>query len=192
MISINISSQKMDKVIRLMTKAPKEVQKAAAVSINRTILTARKEASVNIRKNYIIKAKDIKTALSYTRAKGNGFLMGEIKAKGPAPLLTAFRVSIYKRTKRGYTRPPKVQVLKSSGAKTVNGMFHGKSKSSGYIGLMQRTSKKRYPLRIPHVPSVAQMLGSERVLNVITAKAEETLNKRFLHEVEYRINKLGV
>ena len=191
MISINVSSQNMDKIIRLMTKAPKEVQKAAAVSINRTILTARKEASVNIRKNYIIKAKDIKTALSYTRAKGNGFLMGEIKAKGPAPLLTAFRVSIY-RTKRGYTRPPKVQVLKSSGAKTVNGMFNGKSKSSGYIGLMQRTSKKRYPLRIPHGPSVAQMLGSERVLNVITAKAEETLNKRFLHEVEYRINKLGV
>lgn len=186
---ITITPENMEKAQGLLAKAPKQVELAASAAINRTMISVRKQVSVSIRANYIIKAGDIKSALSISRAGGSG-LTGEIKAKGPAPLLTAFRVSIYKRTKRGKTKPIKAQVLKSSGAKVVRGAFFNVSKS-GYAGLMQRTSSSRYPLRIPHGPSVPQMFGSERVLSELVPMAEETLNKRFLHEVEYRLGQLG-
>lgn len=70
------------------------------------------------------------------------------------------------------------------------GLFLGVSRK-GYTGAMQRAQRKaRYPLRIPYGPSVPQMFGSENVIGELTPLAEATLNKRFLHEVEYRFGKI--
>lgn len=56
---------------------------------------------------------------------------------------------------------------------------------------MQRKNlSMRYPLRIPHGPSVPQMFSAESSMSVIAPFAEKTLNQRFLHEVSYRYGKL--
>ena len=99
-------------------------------------------------------------------------------------LLTAFRVRNHKRA------PVKVQIRKQGGAKSVPGLFLGVSRN-GYKGAMQRKKRKaRYPLRIPYGPSVPQMFGAENVIGELTPLAEATLNERFLHEVEYRFQKM--
>lgn len=45
---------------------------------------------------------------------------------------------------------------------------------------MQRKNlSMRYPLRIPHGPSVPQMFSADRSMSVIAPFAEKTLNQRF-------------
>jgi hypothetical protein len=52
------------------------------------------------------------------------------------------------------------------------------------VGTVIRTSSKGYPIRVAYGPSVPQMVGNEKVSKIVEDKAQETLNKRFAHEVE--------
>lgn len=185
MINISISEDNLKKVQIMIEKSPENVEQAARNALNRTIGSVRKEISVNIRKNYEIKAKDIKSALNLRHAT-NTSLIAEIKSKGSPRILQAFRVTMYKPNKKGYTKPPRARVFKVGSMKTVKGMFVNKKRY-----LTQRTTTKRYPLRTPYGPSIPQMMGSKKVIDVIKDKAQDTLNKRFLHEIEYRFGKLG-
>ena len=100
-------------------------------------------------------------------------------------MITAFRVRAYKKG------PVRVQVMKKNKPKPVLGLFIGSS-LKGYVGAMQRKNlSMRYPLRIPHGPSVPQMFSADRSMSVIAPFAEKTLNQRFLHEVSYRYGKFG-
>ena len=54
-----------------------------------------------------------------------------------------------------------------------------------------RTTAAAYPVRIPQGPSVPQMFGNEETLKGLAPKAEEILNKRFLHEIVYRYKKIN-
>lgn len=185
MINVNISEENLKKVQIMMKKAPDDVEMAARNALNRTLISIRKEISVNIRKNYEIKAKDIKNALNLKHATSTS-LTAEVKSYGSPRILQAFRVTMYKPSRKGYIKPPRARVLKTSNMKIVRGMFVN---SKGYLS--QRITKKRYPLRTPYGPSVPQMMESKKVIDVIKIKAQDTLNNRFLHEIEYRFGKLG-
>lgn len=179
---ISIDAKNLEYAQRMLGGAPKQIEQAAANAINRTITKIKTQTSKSIRKNYLVSAKNVKETLNIKRAS-HSKLRGVLASKGSPLLLTAFRV---RTNKRG---PVKVQVRKLGGAKAVSGLFLGVSRK-GYTGAMQRAQRKaRYPLRIPYGPSVPQMFGSENVIGELTPLAEDTLNKRFLHEVEYRFNK---
>ncbi|WP_443684336.1 phage tail protein [Phascolarctobacterium succinatutens] len=180
---ISIDAKNMEYAQQLLGNAPKEIELAAVNAINRTITKIKTQTSKSIRKNYLVSAKNIKGTLNIKRAS-RAKLRGVLASQGSPLLLTAFRV---RANKRG---PVKVQVGKQTGAKAVPGLFLGVSRK-GYTGAMQRTQRKaRYPLRIPYGPSIPQMFGSENVIGELTSLAEATLNKRFLHEVEYRFGKI--
>lgn len=50
MINVNISEENLKKVQIMMKKAPDDVEMAARNALNRTLISIRKEISVNIRK----------------------------------------------------------------------------------------------------------------------------------------------
>ncbi len=179
---ISINAENLAYAQQLLGNAPKEINKAAASAINRTVTKLKTQTSKSIRKNYTISAKNIKGTFNVQRAN-HGNMRGALVSRGRPSLLTEFGV---RRNKRG---PVKVQVRRQSSAKSVPGLFLGTSRK-GYVGAMQRTQRKaRYPLRVPYGPSVPQMFGSENVIGELTPLAEATLNERFLHEVEYRFGK---
>lgn len=181
---ISIDAKAIEKAKILLSSCPQQVKSAAASAINRTSTMSKTKVSKTIRKNYLIAAKDIKSTLSIKRASSTK-LTGSISSIGRAPLITAFRVRSYKKG------PVRVQVLKNSSPKPVRGLFIGTS-LKGYVGAMQRKKlSSRYPLRVPHGPSVPQMFSAERSMGEIEPFAEKTLNERFLHEVEYRLGKFG-
>ena len=176
---ISIDAKEIEKAKSLLKNYPQQVIAAAASAINRTSAMVK-----TIRKNYLISAKDIKSTLSIKRASRLK-LTGMISSIGQAPLITAFRVRAYKKG------PVRVQVMKKNKPKPVLGLFIGSS-LKGYVGAMQRKNlSMRYPLRIPHGPSVPQMFSADRSMSVIAPFAEKTLNRRFLHEVSYRYGKFG-
>lgn len=180
---ISIDAKNLEYAQRMLGGAPKQIEQAAANAINYTITKIKTQTSKSIRKNYLVSAKNIKGALNIKRAS-RAKLRGVLASRGNPLLLTAFKVSV---NKRG--GPMKAKVRKQTRVKAVPGLFLGVSRK-GYTGAMQRAQRKaRYPLRIPYGPSVPQMFGSENVIGELTPLAEATLNKRFLHEVEYRFNK---
>lgn len=174
---ISIDAKEIEKAKSLLKNYPQQVIAAAASAINRTSAMVKTEVSKTIRKNYLISAKDIKSTLSIKRASRLK-LTGMISSIGQA--LRAY--------KKG---PVRVQVMKKNKPKPVLGLFIGSS-LKGYVGAMQRKNlSMRYPLRIPHGPSVPQMFSADRSMSVIAPFAEKTLNQRFLHEISYRYGKFG-
>lgn len=181
---ITIEAKNIEYAKAVLGNSPKAIKTAAAAAINRTVTTVKAKTSKSIRENYTIKARDIKSKVSTKRASSSN-LRGVISSTGNANLITAFRV---RPRKKG---PVRVQVLKKGSLKPVPGLFVGRS-LKGFVGAMQRTKRNaRYPLRIPRGPSVPQMFGSKNVMGELVPLAEETLNKRFLHEIDYRLDKLG-
>ena len=170
---ISIDAKNIEYAQQMLGKAPKEINLAAVNAINRTITKIKTQTSKSIRKNYLVSAKNVKGTLNIKRASRSK-LCGVLASQGSPLLLTAFRVRNHKRG------PVKVQIRKQGGAKSVPGLFLGVSRN-GYKGAMQRKKRKaRYP----------QMFGAENVIGELTPLAEATLNERFLHEVEYRFQKM--
>lgn len=179
---ISIKGENLEYAQMLLGNAPKQIQWAAVRAINRTVTSVKANVSKKIRQNYTIKAPEVKKTLAVRRADGRR-LRGAVVSHGRPLLLTAFDVRTYKRGPIG------VKVRKQKDIRRVPGLFLGTSRT-GYVGAMQRTQRARYPLRVPYGPSVPQMFGSADVISELIPLAEKTLNKRFLHEVEYRFSKM--
>lgn len=179
---IKISTENINNAKKLLEIAPNEIANAALAAINRTATTVNTQASKSIREKYIVKAKDLKNRIKKYRASKNS-MTAKIVGTGDRLLITHFKVS---RNKKG---PLKAQILKAGSMKAVPGMFYGKTKR-GFEGVLKRKTSARYPLDVPHGPSVPTMFGRDDVMKKLTTLADETLNKRFEHEISYRFNKI--
>lgn len=181
MIEISFDEKRIKKAQQLALLAPKEAAKAAATSINRTLIFIRKEASVESRKRYLVKASAVKSSFG-TKKATSGSLSGETETKGSPISLTAFKVT---RPRRG---PMKAKVLRQGSVKPVPGLFV--NDESSYRGPMLRLGQRRYPLKSPAGPSVPQMVGNENVLPMIAKTTGDYLNRRLDHELDFRMTKL--
>ncbi len=182
-MSIEFETQGMEEAKVLLSNYPKRLRIATAHAVNRTIGHIKKEISKTVRKEYLVRAKEIKKTLNVRRASRSR-LTGEISSVGRPIPLDAFNINISTKLK-----PLTVKVRKTSKRRPVRGLFLGTSRN-GYTGLMQRVHKgKAYPLRIPYGPSAPQMIDNEQVIAEIEREAEEYLNKRFREEVEHQLNK---
>lgn len=179
---IKISVENIKNAQKMLEIAPKEVTNAALAAINRTADTVNAQASKSIRERYTVQAKDVKKHVKKYRAKKSS-LTAKIIGTGDRLLITHFEV---KRNKKG---PVKVRVLKGGSLKSVPGMFFGTTKR-GFTGALKRIGKTRYPLDVPHGPSISSMFGNRDIMRKLTAVADETLNKRFEHEISYRFSKI--
>ena len=177
MIRISIDESNLKMAENIFSNAPQVVHKAAAAAINRTVISLRKTASVTARKYYVVPASTVKKAIAIKRASGSSG-KGAFIAKCTPLRLDTFSL---RTPRRG---PVRVKVQKAGGMKPTKNLFIHNSK-----GPLQRLSSASYPLRVPYGPSVPQMVGGEETLKELTPLADEILNKRFLHEIEYRYEK---
>lgn len=173
MVQIEINQKELEKARELFANSPKIVDRAVTAAVNRTLTHIRKEVSVSIRKDYIISTGNIKKSLSIQRARG-GNSSGAIKSIGSTMHLSNFKVKSYK-------RGPMKAAVKKGGLKPVRGMFKHPTK-----GLLRRVGTSSYPLDVPYGPSVPQMFENEQVLGRVVKESQEFLDKRFLHEINYR------
>lgn len=176
MITINEKNMDLAKVV--LRDSPKQIERAANAAINRTASMVRARSSKTIRNSYTAKAGIIKKAMSMKK----GRLEAEVRAKGSPLILSAFSMNVRKRG------PVRVEVKKGHSVESKD-LFIQQSARSKYKGVMQRTTSRSYPLRIPYRLSVPRMFGSVATLEDLVPFAEEKLNERFLHEVQYRIGK---
>lgn len=211
MVSIQIDDKQFADARKLLDKCPEEVHKAASVAINRTITTVKKEVAKAVTKNYAIKSAAVKNTL-ITKRSGNNRLRGEISSTGSPMSLKRFRVSrnamgtdfsklnsalgatkfYNKKEKEKSKRSPiKVQILKGRRLAPLSAGALFKTPKGKKLGLLRRVHRRSLPITTTAGPSVPQMFGAERTLEQLEPLAQETLNKRFIHEVEFRLGKKG-
>lgn len=179
---IKISAENIKNAQKMLEIAPKEVANAAVAAINRAATAVNTQASKSIRAKYVIKAKDLNKHIKKYRANKSN-LTAKIVGTSDRLLITYFDV---KRNKKG---PVRARVLKANSLKAVPGMFFGTTRR-GFTGVLKRVGKARYPLDVPHGPSVPSMFGNDEVMKELTALADETLQKRFEHEISHRFGKI--
>lgn len=182
MITIEVKNIEYAKT--MLGNSPKEIQRALKNSINRTVRTVRTAAAKIVRERYTISSSYVKERIKIRTAKVN-FLKGTVLSTGSPATLTRFDV---KKRAKG---PVVVRVLKSSTRKPIRRMFLKSKRGTSAVLPFRRVGKDRYPLTVLRGPSIPSMIGNEKVLNKLVPLAEETLNKRFLHEIDYRLDKLG-
>lgn len=207
MVSIRIDAKQFAAAQNLLRQFPEEVDKAASAAINRTVTTVRKEISKAVTKNYTIKSEVVKKTLDTKRSSVQR-LRGEIRSTGSQMSLKRFRVSRnamgtdFSKTKSavdttGGSRkrkrsPIKVRILKRRKLAPLRAGALFKTPKGEKLGLLRRVRKQSLPITTTAGPSVPQMFGAERTLEQLEPLAQETLNKRFIHEVEVRLGKKGL
>lgn len=179
---IKISAENIKNAQKMLEIAPKEVTSAAIAAINIAATAVNTQASKSIRAKYVIKAKDLNKHIKKYRANRSN-LTAKIVGTSDRLLITYFDV---KRSKKG---PVRARVLKANSLKAVPGMFFGTTRR-GFTGVLKRIGKARYPLDVPHGPSVPSMFGNDEVMKKLTALADETLQKRFEDEISHRFSKI--
>ena len=178
-MDIGMDSGSADATQRRIIKAmsPHRLAKVGARAINRATKSARAEGSREIRKDLVLKARDVKEKMKITKARPTK-LEGRITmSKSPIPL------SMFKPGQRKHG--VSVRILKSKGRGIIKGSFiieaYGGEvfvRRYGADGKMN----KRGPLKMLQGPSIAS--HGKRAKPAMDAKAEEMMEKRMTHEID--------
>lgn len=163
-----------EEIEKIFSKSEKEAKIVLWRAINRAAIAARTKASVEIRKNYIIKAVDVKKTIKIRTATANR-ISAEVRASGPVTPLMKFDVSSLKnkmvtaRVKKGSKKPVQTGFIARM--------------SNGHTNVVTRVGSSRYPIKGFYGPSVAQMMGNEEIADSILFRAQEVLDDRLEHEL---------
>ena len=84
----------------------------------------------------------------------------------------------------------KAAVMRGNGQTPFVHAFIARMKS-GHTGMFERETGRSFPVTEFMAQSTAQMAGNEEVLEQVSEKAQETVNKRIEHEITRILNGYG-
>jgi hypothetical protein len=176
-MTVNVGERVLIDTQRKLGEFKNKAPNAIASALNRSATNINSNISKEARKRYVIKASDIKSTLSKTKASRSR-LSAVVKSEGKLIGLDKFKVTP-KTVDPKRKKPIKIGV-KKNGVKKVLGAFvadiHGTK-------IFKRTDKARLPIQRLLGPSVPQMIGNPEVKSKIEQEGYDTFNKRLDHEI---------
>lgn len=183
MIEITLDRNVVLQTIKYLKKSPKEVHRAIAVTQNRTVTFLKKEIAKEVSHNYEIKSKTVKGTLTSKKATSTK-LEASVSAEGRSIYLGRFKTAPYNRKRQLWAK------VKKGNKKVIPGLFRSRP---------EKLPMYRIPAEMHHIgrggvrqvekpfgPSVPQMIGNVDVSQEIARKARDMLNRRMIHELEWR------
>lgn len=188
-LDISVRSDLRATVVRLEAKAgSKQVGLAAMRALNRAAITVRKEASIQIRERYNLKARVIKAQMRIVKATSKR-LVAEIVASGKRIDLIEFVVG----RKQPGRRRGGVKARVTRQAVSYPHAFIAKM-PSGYVGVFQRTGSfgrrgKSYLERIKKLVgiSVPKAMAEKEVNKALAQVASRRFRTEFERELRFRL-----
>jgi len=179
MVSINIDAKQMEQMAKQVAHIKDGVPRVMAAAINRALSKGKTVVKKEIRKVYMIKARDIPIAVvraTFTRMNGHVLIQS-----GMLPL-SDFPHTPRVRTARTSGKPIKVTVKKGQGGKLRTGFLT--TFKSGHIGIYKRIGKE--PLPIQELRSIgAPIMAAQPQVGPAASKAiSETFAQRLDHEIK--------
>ena len=190
MISIKVDTKQLEKACKRLEGFPKEVPKALNAALNRTSTTVQKELKKCVIKKYNIKSGEVAGTLKIKKASSSN-LSVNIISTGKVLALDHFPSNIntvFRNSGKGKKTVVKVGVKKGS-KKAVAGAFV--NTLGGNMHILKRVGSSRLPIEKLNTLSIPQMISNIEVSNNIQKTANDILETRIYHEVQYRLSKLG-
>lgn len=179
MIEIKLDQKQVTNILKALKQSPKEVHRAIAAAENRTITFLNKEIAKDVTRSYVIKSRTVKQSLTSKKANSSS-LTATVTSEGRSIYLGRFRTARYNRRRQLWAQ------VKKGSKRFVPGLF----RSSPEKLPMHRIGKNSRDVVKPFGPSIPQMIGNKDILPKIGRKAEEMLNKRVEHELNWRLKNL--
>lgn len=185
-----IDAKQVKRVAIELQKIPRQIPKATAQAMNRTIDHIYTQTSREVRKEYSIKDADVKKTLHKVKATP-GRLGGAVISKGRTlTLYHHFRISPTNPMK-GSRYKVRVTIKKGSPEfiKTDPKPFIATANNSKQV--MRRVGKARKPVTVLRSLSVPQMISNESTMQRIQESGQKMFEKRIEHEISRRLKKVG-
>lgn len=183
MTNITIDNNLMDCARALLDD--KDLKWAATRAVGRALTASRAAVAKKVRSEYTVKSADIKMGIRSRRPKVTAEgVFGAVIGEGDRLRLDKFKV--YRNAKS----PMSVKVRKQRKASKVKGLFFANATKGEEVPFLRSTAKRK-PINILYGPSLPEMMGNKNVVEFMSAVAQDTLNKRFEHEMNYRLAQKG-
>lgn len=183
---IEISTEAIERVERILAGVPKGAERALSNAINRGLPRVKTGATKRVKEVYTVQSSAF-TALANTQVSkaSTSNLAGVVAFSGCKIPLYKFQVT------------PKVPgvgrkvraVVKKGGDTRFEEAFIANLKYG--TGVFVRETSKRFPVDEMMGLSAAQMVGNERIVQELQEEAQEVINERLEHEIERILNGYG-
>ena len=158
-----------------------------ARALNRAAQGVKTDAARETRKEYKIKARDIRDSLRISRATPNKLQAMALGSGNRIPLVKFGA----RPAQPGGRRPAKGISVHVKSRKVLKGSFVART-GSGHVGVFTRKGKASLPIEQKFGPAVPEMIGNPDVLERMTQGAKERFEKNLDHEINRSLEKLGV
>lgn len=166
-----------EQIEELFGATPRQAKIVLWRALNRAATAGQTRASVTVRREYVIKAADVKKRIKIRKATAAN-LSAQIRASGPVIPLMKFDVTP--------TFPDIMNVharVKKGGKKPIQSGFVTRAEN-GHVNVFTRAGRNRFPIKGRYGPSIAQMMGKDEVVDDIQTRAQDVLDKRLEHELD--------
>jgi hypothetical protein len=177
MLVLNVHSDQIEKLTSSLFGIEKGVQKVMAPAINRALAKGRTTVKREIRKEYVIRAKDIPVAV--TRASGTTDPHGQVMVRDGMLDLVKFK------TKGGTRGRPVFAQVRKSGGRIIPGGFRAIKQ------LFIRRGRPRLPINKLLTIGAPIMASQPAVGPAVIKEMGDTLDKRIDHELKRVMTQAG-
>ena len=188
--NIIVDTKQVKRVAIELQKLPGQIPKATAQAMNRAIDHIYTQTSMEVRKDYVIKAADVKTTLRKIKAT-------QVRLGG-AVVSTGRTLTLYHHFKVSPTNPKKGQQYELKATIKKGRPEIVKTEPKPFIAtannakqVMRRVGKSRKPVTVLRSLSVPQMISNEKIMRNIQESGQKMLEKRIEHEINRRLKKAG-
>lgn len=195
-VVINVDDAMLRSVQEKLKEIPQKAPNVISQSLNRTVTNVASNLSKEVRKEYSVKAGDIKGRGGIKRIRANpSNLAAAVRSTGEVIGLDHFKTSNLMSTSRkggvksvSLNRKPVKAEVKKGQMKTVLGGFVATMNGPK---IFKRETKRRLPIKRLFGPSIPQMAGNEKVSEIINTEAAKTFDKRLDQNINHLLSKLG-
>lgn len=194
-IDITVDTKELKRLVIGTKNFEKEIAGAIASALNRTVDFVNTRVGRIVTGVYAIKGADVKKTIRKYKAQ-KGDLSAKLQSKGHPLSLAHFphrpETTIISRS-LGVKHPKaqvKVKVKKGSmqNLKVAPNAFL--QKANGTYNIFKRVGQERKPIVVLKTLSIPQMITNETVGVDIQKLAQDKMNERIAHEVDFRLSKL--
>ena len=172
-----VDVQGLDKINITLENYYKNIPKAAAHALNRTLAMVKTQQTKMAREKYQVKRAAVFKNNNIIKASSSN-LEGKLISKGSGLGLDNFKLNPSRRLKN---KKEVTVVVKNNIRKRIQGAFI--AYNDGKLGVFVRKGSTNYPIKRLVGPSASQMLGEENILEYLQGYAQDKFKERLTHEL---------
>ena len=160
-------------------------KKGTSRALNRAIQGTKTDSARETRKEYKVKARDIRDSLRISRSTPSK-LMAEARGSGHRIPLAKFGA---RPARPGGRRPKRGISVHVKSRKVLRSSFMARIR--GHVGVFTRKGDASLPIEQKYGPAVPEMIGNPDVLERMTQGAQARFEKNLDHEINRTLQNMG-